>query len=73
MLSQMISPYISEGSGLKLFGSYAGVDQDEISPYISEGSGLKLPLVTSQTLVPVGISPYISEGSGLKRLDKVFK
>ena len=61
-----ISPYISEGSGLKLlWGGAVGTPQ-AISPYISEGSGLKLSL-TEGTLEITVISPYISEGSGLKR------
>ena len=62
----MISPYISEGSGLKphLRKGRRAI-QPEISPYISEGSGLKPAPSTSAPLRPL-ISPYISEGSGLK-------
>ena len=36
-----ISPYISEGSGLKLGGRFLAAQFPKISPYISEGSGLK--------------------------------
>ena len=37
-----ISPYISEGSGLKLARHFTPLKEKSISPYISEGSGLKL-------------------------------
>ena len=39
--SRKISPYISEGSGLKQSLPHAGEEGLFISPYISEGSGLK--------------------------------
>ena len=61
-----ISPYISEGSGLKRF--WVGWEPDSagtISPYISEGSGLKQREAVVGATVRE-ISPYISEGSGLK-------
>ena len=37
----VISPYISEGSGLKLRFPWQEDSWRTISPYISEGSGLK--------------------------------
>ena len=60
-----ISPYISEGSGLKptLYG--VASKSSLISPYISEGSGLK-QMFPPRLLRDTDISPYISEGSGLK-------
>ena len=39
--AKQISPYISEGSGLKHFEAPMGLSFHAISPYISEGSGLK--------------------------------
>ena len=41
MISKDISPYISEGSGLKRGRHEMGRGGRAISPYISEGSGLK--------------------------------
>ena len=38
----VISPYISEGSGLKQYNYACRLQNLDISPYISEGSGLKL-------------------------------
>ena len=64
--STRISPYISEGSGLKR-GRFRGGDlHARISPYISEGSGLKLLDIDDRYAERRVISPYISEGSGLK-------
>ncbi len=60
-----ISPYIREGSGLKLDTDEPGEREREISPYIREGSGLKLFLARAPPPRPA-ISPYIREGSGLK-------
>ena len=60
-----ISPYISEGSGLKHCIPALGLLVTPISPYISEGSGLK-PGHGRGLSLWARISPYISEGSGLK-------
>ena len=66
-----ISPYISEGSGLKQHESYKKTTRQRISPYISEGSGLKLPNGRKVGTLE-SISPYISEGSGLKPTKRLF-
>ena len=60
-----ISPYISEGSGLKQRLALRRLPRRRISPYISEGSGLKQVLASHRDF-SLQISPYISEGSGLK-------
>ena len=65
-MTSAISPYISEGSGLKRFNSGKVVLTKYISPYISEGSGLKQKLLIIRAAA-TDISPYISEGSGLKQ------
>ena len=65
-----ISPYISEGSGLKPSSRSARNRASVISPYISEGSGLKLSVAVKATADNYQISPYISEGSGLKRRNR---
>ena len=65
MYRKQISPYIREGSGLKLV-LFGGVSQfTKISPYIREGSGLK-PFLSKKIVSRAQISPYIREGSGLK-------
>ena len=60
-----ISPYIREGSGLKLRGVTLNIFHGSISPYIREGSGLKQENDTWSRRHRQ-ISPYIREGSGLK-------
>ena len=53
-----ISPYISEGSGLKRMTAAAELLVAAISPYISEGSGLKLR--SGRTKIGMGTSPLTS-------------
>ena len=65
---RFISPYISEGSGLKPLSHTPPKRKPNISPYISEGSGLKRVTLACNRCYAC-ISPYISEGSGLKLRD----
>ena len=54
----IISPYISEGSGLKHDSVMGRKILADISPYISEGSGLKLSIEAIAD--PVKKSPLTS-------------
>ena len=55
----LISPYISEGSGLKPMIASNPPAVTAISPYISEGSGLKLLTAVQISLHAMG-SPLTS-------------